>query len=266
MTEENDLPNQGTYCKNKTKEEPCLNKMKYYQLICNTLHSQKQLKIDTFPCPDNESDKKLKNNSRLKSMDTKEIKSILNSINNIKISKNSKDNNQIKNTNNIIIDKKVKLTRHDSCIIYNKKILKISNFLNNSQKLIFTPLKILKHKNERNKVSIYSSNKILDISKKNKNQFLVECYTFGKNTEESNNSSKKKIIIETINKIFKKYLIDYKYLFFSKIKNINKEILYEVDENDYELLLELESIGVSNIKEFNLLVKEMILWIKNKQN
>ena len=265
MTEENQLYNHETFSKDETRF--ILNKFKLHQLTCSNFPTQKILKIDTFPITQNESEKKLKIDSPLKSMRNIEMKSMLDSVKDIKILKN-KNNNPIENFDNIISDKKVKLSRYNSVIIYNKKIPKISNILHNSQKLILNSPEALKNKNEKKNGPIYSSQKILENKIKKKKEFFAQCYTFGKNTEESNNSYLEyriKFFKETINTIFRNYLFDLKKFLFNRIKNTSKEILYEVDEKDYELLFELESMGVRNIKEFNSLVKEMVLWIKSKQ-
>ena len=66
MTEDNQLYNHETFSKDETRFS--LNKFKLHQLTCGNFPTQKILKIDTFPITQNESEKKLKIDSPLKSM------------------------------------------------------------------------------------------------------------------------------------------------------------------------------------------------------
>lgn len=62
--------------------------------------------------------------------------------------------------------------------------------------------------------------------------------------------------------VIKKHLLSNKIVFFKKIKNTKKNLMYEVSLEEYKFLEELKGLGVTNKKELNILLKDIYISIK----
>ena len=93
------------------------------------------------------------------------------------------------------------------------------------------------------------------------NPFVINDFSF-KNRDDF---PTRKIISELasiILKIMKKHLMTIRALFFQKMKNNMKFNSYKISLREYKLLEELKSLGVSNVKELNLLLNDIYSEIK----
>ena len=73
---------------------------------------------------------------------------------------------------------------------------------------------------------------------------------------------KKIFFVNSIFNILKKNLINNKIIFFKKLKDSQKALMYEVSFKEYKFLEELKALGVTNKKELNFLLKDIYISIK----
>lgn len=98
------------------------------------------------------------------------------------------------------------------------------------------------------------------------NPFEINDFSF-KNSEDKLNNEELSEFIDKVVETIKSHLMSLKVILFNNMKNIMKRNTYEISSEEYKLLEELKTLGVSNIKELNLLLKEIYLEIKgNKKN
>lgn len=142
-----------------------------------------------------------------------------------------------------------------------------NQFLRNSYKI---KGRCLSYNNINNSHNILNNNDIKgnDIDNNKSNTIIPFGYPFETKNEKidknikifSVNSGNKNILCNSILKIIKKHLISDKIIFFNKIFKKNK--MYEVSYEEYKFLEELKSLGVTNKKELNLLLKDIFISIK----
>ena len=98
-----------------------------------------------------------------------------------------------------------------------------------------------------------------DIKEQKINSFSVKNY--------SKTLNNKNIICYKIYNVIRTYLLSYKNVFFKKIKSLRNINMYEVSLEEYKFLEELKSLGVTNKKELNSLLKDIYISIKgNDEN
>lgn len=75
----------------------------------------------------------------------------------------------------------------------------------------------------------------------------------------------KNIFANSIFNVINKNLANSKKIFFKKIKETKKAVMYEVSFEEYKFLEELKGLGVTNTKELNSLLKDIFVSIKGNE-
>ena len=208
---------------------------------------------------------------------------------------NNQNHNEIPQYNKIQIHKR-KYQRYNSVAYIKKRpndLMRIQNYENNSviyNKFLQTTLKTkgrcLSCTNIKKNFDLLNNNIIskfeIDNNNSFKKPFIPLSYTLIPKNEikkdrNINNFTVKrqKNILNTklginfcknIFNVIKKHLLSNKIVFFKKIKNTKKNLMYEVSLEEYKFLEELKGLGVTNKKELNILLKDIYISIKGNNN
>jgi hypothetical protein len=204
---------------------------------------------------------------------------------------NNLNHNEIPKYNKIQIHKR-KYQRYNSVAYIKKRpndLMRIQNYENNSviyNKFLQTTLKTkgrcLSCTNIKKNYDLLNNNIIsnfdIDNNNSSKKSLIPLSYSLIpkndiKNDRNVNNFAvkrqknimNKKLGINFCKNIFnviKKHLLSNKIVFFKKIKNTKKNLMYEVSLEEYKFLEELKGLGVTNKKELNILLKDIYISIK----
>ena len=95
------------------------------------------------------------------------------------------------------------------------------------------------------------------------NPFIINDFSF-KDKDDYINRKALLELIDTITKIEKRKLVSMKTLFFHNLRLIMNNNASKISLEEYKLLEELKSLGVTNKKELNILLKDIYFGIKGK--